>query len=91
MAAALVGGAGTILTDNLKDFPIAKIPAHIKVLSPSAFAADTVSVSPDVALQAVETVASRYSAPPLTTEEILNRLVQQYRMTEAVELVRAVT
>ena len=91
VAAALVGGAGAILTDNLKDFPIAKIPAHIKVLSPSAFAADTVSVSPDVALQAVETVASRYSAPPLTTEEILNRLVQQYRMTEAVELIRAVT
>lgn len=91
VAAALVGGAGAIVTDNLKDFPIAKIPAHIKVLSPSAFAADTVSVSPDVALQAVETMASRYSAPPLTTEEILNRLVQQYRMTEAVELVRAVT
>jgi len=91
VAAALVGGAGAIVTDNLKDFPIAKIPAHIKVLSPSAFAADTVSVSPDVALQAVETMASRYSAPPLTTEEILNRLVQQYQMTEAFELIRAVT
>jgi predicted nucleic acid-binding protein len=90
-AAARVGGAGAIVTDNLKDFPIAKIPAHIKVLSPSAFAADTVSVSPDVALRAVETMAIRYSAPPLTTEEILSRLVQRYQMTEAVELIRAVT
>ena len=36
-------------------------------------------------------MASRYSAPPLTTEEILSRLVQRYQMTEAVELIRAVT
>ncbi len=54
-AAASVGGAGAIVTDNLKDFPTAKIPAHIKVLSPSAFAADTVSVSPDVALHTIQT------------------------------------
>ena len=65
VAAALVGGAGAILTDNLKDFPIAKIPAHIKVLSPSAFAADTVSVSPDVALQAVETMAAKVLRPTI--------------------------
>jgi predicted nucleic acid-binding protein len=89
-AAALVGGAGAIVTHNLKDFPIAKIPTHIKVLSPAEFAADTVSVSPDVALRAIETMASRYFAPPLTTEEILSRLVQRYWMTEAAELIRTV-
>ena len=90
LAAAVVGGAGAIITLNLRDFRIAKIP-HIKVLSPAEFAADTVSVSPDDALRAVQTMASRYSAPPLTTEEILSRLVQRYQMTEAVELIRAVT
>jgi predicted nucleic acid-binding protein len=88
-AAALVGGAGAIVTDNLKDFPVAKIPAHIKVVSPAEFAADTVSVSPDLALRAVQTMGSRYSAPPLTTEQILSRLIQRYQMTEAVELIRA--
>jgi predicted nucleic acid-binding protein len=46
VAAALVGGAGVIVTNNLEDFPIAKMATHIKVLSPSQFAADTVSVSP---------------------------------------------
>jgi predicted nucleic acid-binding protein len=88
-AAALVSGAGAIVTDNLTDFPIAKMPAHIKVLSPSQFAADTVAVSPDAALRAVQTMASRYSAPSLTTEDILSRLVQRYQMTEATELIRA--
>ena len=90
-AAALVGGAGAIVTDNLRDFPMANIPAHIKVLTPAEFAADAVAVSPDVALRAVQTMASRYSAPPLTTEEILSRLVQRYHMIEAVEFIRAVT
>jgi predicted nucleic acid-binding protein len=90
-AAALVGGAGAIVTANGKDFPIARIPTPIKVLSPAEFAADTVSVSPDVALQAVEIMTSRFSKPPLTTEEILTQLVQRYQMTEATELIRAVT
>ncbi|OBA80218.1 PIN domain-containing protein [Mycobacterium sp. 1164966.3] len=90
-AAALVGGAGAIVTDNLKDFPIAKIPTHIKVVSPAEFAADTVSVSPDVALRAVQSMAARFSEPPLTPEEILSRLAQRYAMTEAVELIRAVS
>lgn len=91
VAAAVVGGADAIVTDNQRDFPETKIPTRIKVLSPAEFAADTVSVSPDVALHAVQTMAARYAAPPLTTEEILNRLVQRYRMIEAADLVRAVT
>jgi len=89
-AAALVGGAGAIVTNNGKNFPIAKVPADIKVVSPAEFAADTVSVSPDVALRAVQTTASRFSEPPLTTEEILSQLIQRYQMTEAAELIRAV-
>jgi predicted nucleic acid-binding protein len=90
VAAAVVGGAGAIVTDNLKDFPIAKIPPRIKVLSPAEFVADTVSVSPDVALRGIETMASRFAVTPLTIEDILDRLVQRYHMTEAADLIRAV-
>jgi hypothetical protein len=90
-AAALVGGAGAIVTGNLKDFPNAKVPKHIQVLSPAEFAADTVAVSPDAALRAVRAMASKYSAPRLTIEEVLNRLVLRYALTDAVELIRADT
>ena len=38
VAAALVGGAGVIVTANLKDFPAQRIPAPIKVVSPAQFA-----------------------------------------------------
>ena len=81
VAAAVVGGAGAIVTDNLRDFPIAKIPPHIKVSSPAQFAADTVAVSPDSPARLQPW--PRYSAPQLTTDEILTRLVQRYRMAEA--------
>ena len=58
VAAAVVGGAGAIVTENLKDFPSVKIPPHIKVLSPSQFAADTVSVAPDLARRALQAMVN---------------------------------
>lgn len=45
VAAALVGGAGVIVTSNLKDFPLQRIPDPLKVARPAQFAADTVAVS----------------------------------------------
>jgi predicted nucleic acid-binding protein len=42
LAAALVGGAGALVTENLKDFPMAKMPRAIQVVTPQEFAADTV-------------------------------------------------
>ena len=90
VAAAVVGGAGAIVTDNLRDFPIARIPPHIKVSSPAQFAADTVAVSPELAWRALHAMASRFSAPQLTIDEILTRLVERYRMAEAADLIRTV-
>jgi PIN domain len=89
VAAAVVGGAGAIVTENLKPLPRANIPPHITLLSPAKFAAHTASVSPNVAPRAVQTMAARHAAPSLTTEDILNRLVQRYR--QATELIRTVS
>lgn len=83
--AAVVGGAGEIVTTNLRDFPSAQIPPNIKVLSPAAFAADTVAVAPDLARRALQAMASRFVKPPLTAHEILLLLVGRYGMTEVAE------
>lgn len=88
VAAALVGGAGVIVTSNLKDFPLQRIPDPLKVARPAQFAADTVAVSPDVARRAVAAMATRFVLPPLTAEQILDRLIARYSMIEAVELIR---
>jgi len=90
LAAAVAGGAGAIVTHNLRDFPRAKVPAHIHVVAPAMFAADTVSVSPDVALRAVIAMAARYRAPGRSVDEVLDELATRYGMDEAVDMIRAV-
>jgi predicted nucleic acid-binding protein len=90
LAAAVVGGAGGIVTHNVRDFPTPQVPAQIHVLRPAAFAADTVSVSPDLALRAVSEMSARYSMPARTVDEVLDTLVIRYGLAEAVELIRAV-
>jgi hypothetical protein len=60
------------------------------VLTPATFAADTVSVPPDIALRAVQMMAARYSAPPANVSDILDKLFERFDMTEAVELIRAI-
>jgi hypothetical protein len=90
LAAAVVGGASAIVTLNVRDFPTTQVPAQIHVLEPAVFAADTVSVSPDLALRAVSEMSARYSKPARTVDEVLDKLVIRYGMAEAVELIRAV-
>lgn len=88
VAAALVGGAGVIVTSNLKDFPPHQIPDPLTVLSPAQFAADTVAVSPDIAHRAVAEMASRFVRPKLAINQILDRLAHRYNMIESIEIIR---
>jgi hypothetical protein len=46
VAAAVVGGAGVIVTDNIRHFPITHVPEHIRVLRAKDFAADTIDLNP---------------------------------------------
>ena len=89
LAAAVIAGAGAIVTENLKDFPADRIPPGIQVLSAREFAKNTVALNPRLALAAVHEIASRsgrYGAT-LTVEEILDTLRDRYGMSEAVELI----
>lgn len=91
LAAAVVAGAGVIVTDNTRHFPRAKLPAGIEAISPPEFAANTVAVDPIRARVAVATMASRSGrkGPILSEAQILDILAHRYHMTRAVEIIRA--
>ena len=89
LAAAVIAGAGAIVTENLKDFPADRIPPGIQVLSAREFAKNTVALNPRLALAAVHEIASRsgrYGAT-LAVGEILETLRDRYGMIEAVEMI----
>lgn len=89
VAAAVIAGAGAIVTENLNDFPAVRIPPGIQALSAREFAKNTVALNPRHALAAVQEIASRsgrYGAA-LTVEEILDTLRDRYGMVEAVEMI----
>lgn len=46
LAAAVMGGAGAIVTENLKDFPKRAVPNHIDVVPAKQFAYETALVDP---------------------------------------------
>ncbi|WP_447946598.1 PIN domain-containing protein [Microbacterium lacticum] len=88
LAAAVIAGAGAIVTENLKDLPADRIPPGIQVLSVREFAKNTVALNPRLALAAVHEIASRsgrYGAT-LAVGEILETLRDRYGMIEAVDM-----
>ncbi len=90
LAAAVVAGAGMIVTHNLKDFPRDKVPASIEVQAPAEFAHNTVSLNPAAALRAIETVAGKsgHRGPVLTVPGILDTLNDRYGFADAVVRLR---
>lgn len=89
LAAAVVGGAGAIVTDNLRHLDVPQVPAHIQVLSSREFITDTVDLNPPAAAEALRQIARRHQSPPHTPEELLDLLEQRYGLSEVVEIIRA--
>ncbi len=90
LAAAVVAGAGAIVTHNVKDFPAERLPSGMEVLPPDEFAANTVAVDPVGAAIAVAAIAARSGrqGPVLTEHEVLDVLARRYRLAEAVQVIR---
>ncbi|MGN7977461.1 PIN domain-containing protein [Microbacterium sp. 22195] len=88
VAAAVIAGAGVIVTENLRDFPADKIPPSIQVLAAKEFAKNTVALNPRYALAAVQEIASRSGrhGATLTVEAILTTLRDRYGLVEAVDM-----
>lgn len=88
VAAAVVGGAGVIVTHNLRDLPASRMPHGLHALSPAEFAANTVALGPARAWAALTTIASRSgrTGRPRTEAQILDLLAVRYGMKSAVDL-----
>ena len=90
LAAAVVGGAGCVVTENYRDFPEEKIPDGIQIVSAKDFAFDTVSMRPDLGLNAVLAMSARSGrrGTPSSPEDILDTLNKLYDMDAATALIR---
>lgn len=86
-----MAGAGAIVTDNIKDFPVRRLPTGLEVLRPAAFAENTVALDPVRAQAAVTAIAERSGrrGSSRTVDEILGTLVERYHFDAAVALIRA--
>ena len=86
LAAAVVGNAGAIVTDNLKHFPAAKVPSHINVITGREFAENTADVNPEAAVRALIAISRRHALTPHTPREVLELLVARYSMNELADI-----
>lgn len=87
VAAAVIGGAGAIVTDNLKHFPADRVPNHIQVLSGREFAANTADVDPEHAARAIRAMSKRRMNPQQTPHKLVEVLVQRYGMHDVADAV----
>jgi predicted nucleic acid-binding protein len=86
VAAAVVGNAGAIVTDNLKDFPAARVPSHINVITGREFAENTADVNPEAAVRALIAISKRHKRTPQTPRQLLDLLVARYSMNGLEEI-----
>lgn len=91
LAAAHLGGAGVIVTENLKDFPTSCLPSGIDVVCAKEFAFTTVSINPPAALVAITEIAERSGrhGPIRTVSEIMDVLKKRYNLTDSISLIDA--
>ena len=87
-AAAFAAGADALVTNNVRDFPVAALPTDLLVLTPSQFVLDMAVAAPITSARAVVALAERFARPPLSAHDILNVLVARYDMGEAAEVIR---
>lgn len=88
LAAAIHGGAGLIVTSNLKDFPASALGGHsIEAIHPDEFIANLWDEFPDAVLDALRRQRAGLRNPPKTAAELLATL-EQCGLTETVSRVR---
>jgi predicted nucleic acid-binding protein len=87
LAAAVVGGAGAIVTDNHKHFPARLVPNDIQVLTGREFAANTADVDPERAARALRVMSDRRTKTKHTPHQLVQLLVAHYGMQDVADIV----
>lgn len=88
LAAAVATKATVLVTNNLDDFPAAKIPKRLKVVSPDKFVLALATNDLDVVAEVVELQAAELTNPPMTTSQVLDGL-DEIGLTASVTLLRS--
>lgn len=74
LAAAIAGGAQSIATFNLRDFPEKALAQHaVAAMHPDEFLLDQLDLAPPVVLRALAKQAARYRNPPTDRRMLLDR------------------
>jgi predicted nucleic acid-binding protein len=90
LAAAVRGRATVIVTWNVKHFPRRACAPHgVRVQTPDQFLTGLWSEAPEAVLEALEKQSKRYTAPPISVDEMLRR--HEARLPRFVAAVRAAT
>jgi hypothetical protein len=89
VAAAVIGRADVIVSDNLKDLTGPGFPADLGILLPADFILATVELDPTRALAALTNMSNRRQRPPETVEELLDSFSTRYGLAEAMNVIRA--
>lgn len=74
LAAAMTGGAETILTLNLKDFPVDQLPEGLTAIAPDDFLSRLFDHNPAALLQTMTVHRASLTRPAKTAEEYVESL-----------------
>jgi hypothetical protein len=77
LALAVHVGAGSVVTDNLRDFPAPMLePFGVKAVSADSFALAQVGLHPERVYDAIKAISARRRRQPRTPEEIMAALAR---------------
>ncbi len=87
LAAAIAGGAGVIVTRNLKDFPPVTLDAHdIEAQHPDEFVRRLIEVAPASVVEAIRDQQAALKNPPVSIEELFTILERLGMSTTTLKL-----
>lgn len=88
VAAAVLGGAGAIVTHNRKHFPRPALPENLLQRAPDRFAEDMAAADPEGAATAIMEMSARTKNPPLSSTDVADLLISRYGMHAAIDHTR---